>query len=490
MEVEKKRMQISDQMKKIAVKTTSLSCLFFLIFSLSFSLLPQTGNAFTIGEERKVGEKLLYMVRQQFKVIDDPDIIQYLNRLGHEILAAAGPQYYDYHFFLIQDKEFNAFAAPSGLIFFYTGLVETMQSEDELVSVMAHEVGHVTSRHLASRLEKNQKIGIGTMALALASLAVGNPALSQGLLAGTLAAGQTLSLRFSRMDEEQSDRLSFTWMQAMRRNPVAMETMLQTMRRITRYRMGGEIPPYLLTHPEPEARLFYVQSLLDFDNKQKKPDFYKKTDEFEFLRMKYKMMVEIKKTPELRNYLAGIVSSPDKGDLEKNMAQYGMALLHAKEFQFDKAIKVLGELRKQMPDRNILLVDTGAMYLELGNVDHAVQLLQQARKNDPADMYATAQLARAFQKKGQLNEAKQLYMTVSEAMPEYSKAYYEIARIQSAQGHTGAGYYSLAQYNLYEGKIKPAKQFLRRAIKEKTSPPLTVEKAEALLEKIEELEKE
>ncbi|MCI5181451.1 MAG: hypothetical protein D3921_02780, partial [Candidatus Electrothrix sp. AW1] len=225
-------------------------------------LVPTRSIAFSIGEERNIGEKLLMAVRSQFDLLDDPDIVQYINKLGSQVLAVAGPQYFDYHFFIVNNEQFNAFAAPSGLIFFNSGLIKKMQSEDELLSVLAHEVAHVVSRHISHRLEKQKKVTAASLLFGLASLAVGDPSLTQGLFSGALAANKTAGLSFSRQDEEQADRLAFGWLRIMGRNPTAMETMLKSMRRITRYR-SEQLPPYLLTHPNPEARLDYVQSLLE-----------------------------------------------------------------------------------------------------------------------------------------------------------------------------------------------------------------------------------
>ena len=106
-----------------------------LFISASFQQNLYKANpafAFSVGEEKEVGEQLLTMVRKGFTLIDEPDVIQYINELGQGTLAVAGSQYFDYHFFVIKNKELNAFAAPSGLIFFHSGLVESLDSEEEL----------------------------------------------------------------------------------------------------------------------------------------------------------------------------------------------------------------------------------------------------------------------------------------------------------------------------------------------------------------------
>ena len=102
-------------------------------------------SAFSVGDEREIGEQLLTLVRREFNLIDEPDIIQYINELGRATLEVAGSQYFDYHFFVINNKELNAFAAPSGLIFFHSGLIQSFDSEGELVG------GDVTANNALDR---------------------------------------------------------------------------------------------------------------------------------------------------------------------------------------------------------------------------------------------------------------------------------------------------------------------------------------------------
>lgn len=210
-------------------------CFFSLHITISSAV------AFTIGDEREVGEQLLYSVRSSFELIDDPDITQYLTDLGKSVLDVAGIQYFNYHFFVINSKEFNAFAAPSGLLFFFSGLISTMDSENEFVSVIAHEIGHAVKRHLASRMEKGKYSTIGSLGLALAAIAFGG-ALAPVLFTGALAAGQSVNLHFSRKHEEEADLLAYGWMKELHRSPEGQVKMLQSMRRIARYR-SEKLPP-------------------------------------------------------------------------------------------------------------------------------------------------------------------------------------------------------------------------------------------------------
>lgn len=459
----------------------------FFVLILSFMLTVQPVSALTIGEEREIGQKLLYTIRKQFSLQDDPDISQYVNRLGHLVLDEAGPQYFDYHFFVVSSEEFNAFAAPSGLIFFYSGLIEKMKTEDELVSVMAHEVGHVVSRHLSSRASKGAKVGAVSMALALASLAIGDPSLASGLFTGFQAAGQATQLHFSRIDEEEADRLSYGWLKDLGRNPEAMVGMLKVMRRITRYR-SEQMPQYLLTHPNPEGRLEYVQSLLDYERDANLRREYKEPDNFEFLRIKYRLLVNVKDSEELRAYLTGIVmSSTDTTELA--MANYGLALLEAKELNFSDAIEKFVEVKNTYPDRNILDVDLGVMYMDSGQFDRGYELLEQAYNRDTNDMYAAFHLAGAYEKKGRINDAESLYTKIMLRLPEYSQVYFELGRIESGKGHTNESHFYLGKYYMYEGKMGLARDYLQKAKNGKSVSQAMKEESDQLLKIIKDMEK-
>ena len=462
----------------------TVAVVFFLLAGQC--LMPTSSLGFSIGEERDIGEQLLLAVRSEFELLDDPDIVQYINKLGQQVLAIAGPQYFDYHFFVVKNDEFNAFAAPSGLIFFNSGLIKTMQSEDQLLSVLAHEVGHVVSRHLSRRIAKQEKMTAASMLFGLASLAVGNPALTQGLFSGALAANQTAGLNFSRQDEEQADRLAFGWLRIMGRNPTAMESMLKSMRRITRYR-SEQLPPYLLTHPNPEDRLDYVQSLLELERRKMDKPFPDDVGSFPFLRFKYRVLSQSVEPEDLRVHCANTLASTE-GGVEAAMAHYGLALLSTKENNFQEAHKHLEIVRNEFPGRDILDIDLAAVYIDSGELEKGIRLLRRFYQRDPTDMYCAFKFAGAMAMKGQLEEAEKSYLEIAKNIPEYSQVYYELARVKSGQGERGASTFYLAKYYLYEGRVKYAKQYLRRAEKDPQVPAVMQEEAKAILKRLKELE--
>jgi predicted Zn-dependent protease len=412
------------------------------------------GYSLSVTEEKELGEKLLYTIRASFPLLDDPDLHLYINNIGQEVLEVAGIQFFEYHFYIVESNQFNAFAAPSGLIFFYSKLIESMNSEDELVSVLAHEIGHIVKRHLASRAKKGAIINIASMGAALAAIALGGGAVGTGLFAGSMAAGQSAQLYFSRQDEAEADQLAYQWMVDLHRDTLGQKRMLQTMRRITRYR-SGQVPQYLLTHPDPEARLDYVEALISADARKTEP-----VDEavnFEFLRFKYRIMSLTDKGSTTRAYLAGKFSDSRSSDFEVAMSRYGLSQIDRQQNNFEQSLKQLDEVIAHFPDKNILQVDKGIVLGEMGNYSQAHDIFEDVLRVEPHNLFAKYHLARVLDKIGEKDRAIELLQEVSMRIPEFSEAYFELGRILSKQGQALPSRYYLGKFNLYEGKLKLAK---------------------------------
>jgi len=442
-------------------------------------------SAFSVGDEKKVGEQLLTLVRKEFKLIDEPDIIQYINELGRPTLEVAGPQFFDYHFFVINNKELNAFAAPSGLIFFHSGLIESLDTENELVGVMAHEIGHVVSRHLANRVKKSGVINAATMLGMLVGIAIGSGALSEAIIAGSAAAGQTAALSFSRLDEEEADRLAFTWMREQKRNPAAMVDMLHEIHTMNRYRMGY-VPPYLLTHPGPDVRMSYIQDLLLFS--EKKP--YEQTDEFNFQRFKSRVIGMTKEPVKLLSSYQDKLSSMEADSNKAAMVHYvlSQAYLAAADY-----VKAENELRKTMavyPDKTILKTDLGVIFLKSGQYKMALSLLQEADKTERNNAYTLYNLAMTYEKTGELQKAADLYEGLISMMPDYSQLYFQLANVQGSLGNKGEGFYYYGYYYFYEGDLEKAKQHYAKALSLLPRESRKKAEAENMLKKIARFEKE
>lgn len=450
-------------------------------------MLPHQLNAkpFSIGKESEVGEKMRSQIRREFKLIDDPDIAQYINDLGRQILNIVGPQYFNYQFFVIDNKDFNAFAAPSGLIFIHSGLLTGMSNEGELLGVMAHEIGHVTNRHLADRIDKSAKINIGTAALILAGIALGSSGdgeLSEAIIAGGIATGASMSLKFSRENEEEADRLAFSWMLKMNRNPESLLSMLSKMRRISILKMGN-IPPYLLTHPEPAKRMSYVQDLLNSYDRELPSG---SASNFNFQRIRYRIMAT---TNESHILIPRLLKKIEQGEDQELFISLGLAQIYIHEGNYIEARKYLNEIIKKYPDQAILKSDLGLTYFGEGETKKAQEILSEALTDDPNCAFTIFNMAQVFDQTNQTQEAITLYEELLDKTPTFAKTHYYLGQILSKVGRKGLGHYHTGLYSWLEGNISSAKYHLGKAMEELPKSSIYLAKSKDMLDKIAKLEK-
>ncbi len=457
--------------------TAYILCAVFLLGN------PPSAQAFSVGEEREVGEKLLSIIRKEFTLLDDPDLTEYVTNLGRQTLQLAGPQFFDYHFFIIDNKEFNAFAAPSGLIFFHSGLIDLCDTEGELVSVLAHEIGHAASRHIADRISKSGKLNAATTALMLAGLLLGQGALSQAIVTGSMAGGLTANLKFSREDEEEADRLAYKWMKEEKRDPADMVSMLKKMRRVSRYHRK-QVPTYLLTHPEPENRIGYIEDIILQDQQKKIQD----QDEFAYQRFKYRVQALSRDTQSILPILENKAEEP--GILQSDpMVFFGLSQAYLANRDYQKAEETLQKVIRRFPDRHILKTDLGRIKLEAGETKKALEIFQEINRLDPSGAYNTYYLAKALQQAGEPAQAVLIYENLTERLPTYAKLYQEIGKIRAALGNKALGHYNLALYQYYEGSSLSARYHLDQALKNLSEKDPLFPKAKDLRNKIDRIEK-
>ena len=231
--------------------------------------LPALGDS--VGQdlspraERRLGDRIMRAIRSDPAVIDDPLVLEYVQSLWGELLSAArqrgeiGPDLDDSHAwepFLVRDKSVNAFALPGGYIGVHLGLMAMTTTTDELASVLAHEMSHVTQRHIARMMGQQSRTSWMSMAsMVLGILAASrNPAAAQALIYGGQAATIQGQLNFSRDMEREADRVGFTVLSEAGFEPGGMARMFEHLQQASRLNDDGSYP-YLRTHPLTSERI-------------------------------------------------------------------------------------------------------------------------------------------------------------------------------------------------------------------------------------------
>jgi len=228
-------------------------------------LLPDLGDNSSSNlsdiDEKKLGEKIIREIRKDPDYSNNWLLYDYINQLGQNLVSSArsqkisgadalGPFAPSFEFFVVKDKTINAFALPGGYIGVHTGLLTLAESESELASVLGHEIGHVTQKHIARGMGFGRESStLMLAAMLLAALAVkNNPNAAQGLAVGGQALAIQNQLSYSRSAEREADRIGFQILQASGFEVSGMPGFFQKMQKATSISDSG-IPAYVRTHP-------------------------------------------------------------------------------------------------------------------------------------------------------------------------------------------------------------------------------------------------
>ena len=195
----------------------------------------------------------------------------------------------------------------------------------------------------------------------------------------------------------------------------------------------------------------------------------------------------VSKNESARAYLANKMADSRSSETDIIMARYGMSQLDRQANNFDNSLKQLGQVINAFPEQNILLVDKGILYSEMGELEQAKKILDGALKADASDMYAAFNLAKVLLKTNELEKAEELFRIVSYQMPEFPQVYFEMGRIQAAQGRTLESRFNLGKYNLYEGKLKLAQANFKQVADNQSDGNELRKESEEMLELIDRL---
>ena len=441
-------------------------CIFttlILLFTQGF-LSPVLGM--TLKEEKKLGKEFIKIARQRYQIITDQAIINYVNKIGNKILKVAPPQPFTYHFYVIKEDVYNAFAAPAGHVFINSGLFIAMTSEDELAGIIAHEISHVICRHISQQYEKSKKIGMATLAGVVAGifLGAGGAATAASALAiGSIAAGETVALAYSREHEMQADQIGLRYMTLAGYNGKGLLTILKKIR--GKQWFGSEqIPDYLTTHPAVEDRISYIDtwlqqksSIIDQNSIKKQASYG--LNQFKLARSR---LLALYGDPliALNDFESAVSRHP-----ENPVANYGLGLTLARKGNRREAVVYMQKALEKMALDRVLLKDLGKIYFLDGNYKAAYSILESITglmANDPDGLFYFARTQLALKKfKGAVNSFEKLI----KLSPDYIRAYYFLGNTYGKLKNMGEAHYNLGIYYEKKGDQKTARFHLNRALK-------------------------
>ena len=313
--------------------------------------LPDLGDvaqaSFTPLQERRLGESIMREIRADRSFYDDAEATDYINALGNRLASRSTEARQDFEFFLIRDPQINAFALPGGFIGVHTGLILSAQSESELASVLAHEISHVTQRHIARMIAQQKQSSVMTIAALAAALLlsrVSSEAAGAATAFGTAGAIQG-QLNFTRANEQEADRVGLQVLERAGFDPRGMVNFFERLQRATRFYETGA-PSYLRTHPVTFERIAEIQNRIEGMSYRQVPD----SIAFQLIRAKLKARLDA--PDEALTFFESSLS--ERKFLSEAASHYGLAASLVRLKNYARARKELDAVRKLVPQSPIV----------------------------------------------------------------------------------------------------------------------------------------
>jgi len=402
---------------------------------------PARGGFFeslSVEKEKQIGEEFFQQLQAYYPISTDPFICSYINRLGRKLVAQMGPQPYQYRFFVLDDPSMNAFAVPGGYIFVTTGFIRSMEREGELAGVLAHEVSHIYARHIARQLDKSKAISVATVVGALAAVLLGGAAAAP-ILTGTMAAGETAMLKYSRDHEREADSLGFKWMVKAGYNPRDMMGVFRKLGKL-RWFEGGEMPIYLSTHPEIDARL--VDMSHQINQHEGKISTGLDNPEFQYFALK------VEAASGNPNQLLRRMTQASLKEPNNPLYHYGKALALSRVERSQEAVADFRRALSLDPGNVIIQRELAAYYFERNRYQEALPMLEGLAQKRPQDEVVLFYLGRIYQERRQMAQALAAMERVHSLNPAYVEVYHSLGILYGEKGQLGLAHYFLGLHSL------------------------------------------
>lgn len=449
--------------------------------------LPEIGvvaaDALSLDKEMIVGDAVMRQMRGQAPLIMDPVLDEYLQDLGNRLVVYADNAKFPFSFFWVNNDAINAFAFFGGHIGVHSGLIHHSNSESELASVLAHEISHVTQRHLARSMQSQQR----SAPLALASmlggilLAIANPEAGMAALASGQAASAQRQIDYTRSNEQEADRIGITMLARAGFDPRAAASFFSTLNE--QYRLVSRPPARLLSHPLTESRVADARARAAKYPKVRVPS----SQAYHLAKARIKARYTFSEHFSLEYYREAVNKQPS------DAAYYGLALAYLRNQQpaeaqpiidtllsqapenlfyldvatdislaqqrYDEAIDRLTPHLKRTPRNQVLVLNQANALIEAGRSEPAIKILKDYILVNDEDQMAYQLLTRAYEK---ARDRKDMHQSKAEVLALYGAYQRAVDELQFAYNYTGENYLAKQKIRARIKQLREQEERLKR----------------------------
>ena len=411
------------------------------------------------NQEYKLGKTLLQAFRRQVSQYDDPLLQSYLERLVFDLVSYSDLQDSRLTVLAVNSSTFNAFAMPGGIVGLNTGIFSYADNEDQLVSIIAHELAHLSQRHFARGIEARRSSSLISMAGLLATLVVSS---TEGTDAGlaALSATQALTLeqqlRYSRSNEQEADRIGLKTMIRAGRDPSAVADMLDNLHSLSRYN-SIKVPEFLRTHPLTEKRVADAKLRTYQKTKRHYPD----NPEFYIMQARTQVALHNNADRSIKHFNGQLGNNTR----HRQAAYYGLALAYLKKRSFKQAADIIDKLLVERPNYLPFLYADIEINIASKNYQSALTVIERHLKFNRKSYPLRALKADALWKSHNYEKSAEILTSLTKTRPEDHMIWYKLAEVRGLAGDISGVHRARAEYFVLIGALSNAKNQLQYAAK-------------------------
>lgn len=425
--------------------------------------LPDLGSPadaiLSANEESQIGRAIMRDIRASGQVVEDPLIIEYINEIGSKVAAQTNDGDHDFTFFVIEDPRINAFALPGGYIGVHTGLLEATRSEDELAGVLAHEVAHVTQRHIARAIHANSRQSLISTAIMLGAILVGVAGGDSDVIQAGVAVAQGTAVQqqidFTRANEYEADRIGISALADAGFDPYGMASFFDVMSRQTSRAPDERTPEFLLTHPVTSARIAEARS--------RARNYPKVNSEDSISYSIAKIRTIVYGFDTAKEAVAYFEKRPYQNQNETE--RYGRLLAYLRDGSYGKALDIVEYLVDRNPKVIAYHIALGETQVLLGRRDEALATFEEALALFPRNVPLVIAYGERLLELEQPEKAHTMLLDLLNNVQPTPDQVRLIARAASEAGENAESLYYLSEYRLMIGDLIGGITYLQQALR-------------------------
>jgi predicted Zn-dependent protease len=427
--------------------------------------LPELGSpanaAISLDDEYRVGLMIVRGMRDTGQILEDPEVAEYIQELGHRLSSHAEEGQHQFNYFVVRDPQINAGAWPGGFIAVNSGLILATRSENELAGVLAHETAHVTQRHIARQAVDQAHAGLVSTAAMLAAVLIGatagrsSPGAMEGAIAATEGAAIQHQINYTRSQEFEADRIGIFTMADAGFDPLGMPSFFETLNRNSADPSRIKAVEFLIDHPVTSDRI------AESRNRAEQIGRIHHADSVSYGLMRERLRSLVGDPQIAHTYYVNLVKNGSGQNLEE---RYGDAVANIAAKNPAAAVKELEELVRDYPKITQFHSTLGQALLADGRFKESQAVLERALVLFPRNVPVTIRLAETLMRSGDNKRAHLVLLdlfNVVEPTPDQARL---IAKAANAAGDIADSYYYMSEFYIMSGELMMSYNQLQLAL--------------------------